>query len=322
MDGIVAGRRGRRGAGRADRGTGQGRWWSALGLALALAGCAPTSAPVPQPRYLIGEPYQLGGVWSYPREDLSLVQTGLATVAGDARAGRRTANGEIHDPAALSAAHRTLQLPAILAVTNLETGLRIEVRANDRGPAAPGRVVELSRRAAQLIGLSPGGIARVRLEVLAEPSRALLTGLPNPEAPTLQIAAAPLGAVERETLAPPPGSVQAARPREARPLPGAGAASVMPVLAPAPTRLEERVTRVAIAPGALWVEAATFSRRDMAERQAARLAGLAPRIDAIGPRGRESYRVRLGPFTTVAEADRALERSLGAGVSDARILVD
>ncbi|MGX9965180.1 septal ring lytic transglycosylase RlpA family protein [Roseomonas sp. F4] len=300
-----------------------------LALAALAVGCARTPPPpAAQPRYMVGEPYQLGGLWSYPREDFALVETGLAVVASDTRAGRRTSNGEIHDPAALSAAHRTLQMPAVLAVTNLETGLQIEVRMNDRGPSQPGRVVALSRRAAELIGLRPGGTAQVRVEVVGEASRALASGLPSQEVRELAISAAPLGAVERETLAPPPGATQASRLREARQFPGAGraggatAASTGP--AP-PLRLPERVTRVAVRPGLLWVDLATFSRRDMADRQAARLAGLRPRVDVLGGRGRGSqptYRVRLGPFNSVAEADRALEGTLRAGVSEARILVD
>ncbi|MFC3030540.1 MULTISPECIES: septal ring lytic transglycosylase RlpA family protein [Roseomonadaceae] len=304
-----------------------------LGVALAMAvlavGCARRpAAPVAQPRYMLGEAYQLGGLWSYPREDFALVETGLAVVATDSRAGRRTSNGEVHDPAILSAAHRTLQMPAVLAVTNLETGLQIEVRVNDRGPAQPGRVVALSRRAAELIGLRPGGTAQVRIEVVGEASRALAAGLPSQEVQELAISAAPLGSVERETLAPPPGATQASRLREARQLPGAGragGATAASTSATPPLRLPERVTRVAARPGLLWVDLATFSRRDMANRQAARLAGLRARVEVLGGGGRgaqPSYRVRLGPFNSVAEADRALEGTLRAGVSEARIRVE
>lgn len=291
-------------------------------LLAALASCnrAPP-VPAPQPRYMVGEPYQMGGVWSYPREDFGLVETGLAAVAADQRVGRRTANGEVHDPMALTAAHRTLQLPAVLRVTNLETGLEVDVRVNDRGPANPGRVLELSRRAAELLGIRPGGTAQIRLAVDAEASRALAAGLPNPEAPRLEVATAPIGTVQREDLAPPPGAVQATRVREARPLPraAAGPAETAAAATVVPQRLPERVTRVAATPGRLYVEAATFSRRDLAERQAARIGG---RVEALGPRGRQTFRVRIGPFVAVADADRALEATLRAGVSEARIVVD
>ena len=299
------------------------RMVSALAGALllgTLAGCAPRQQAA-QPRLQIGAPYQMGGVWSYPREDFGLTQTGLATVAADTRAGRRTANGETHDPTVLMAAHRTLQMPAILRVTNLETGLEIEVRVNDRGPANAGRVVELSRRAAELIGLRPGGAAQVRIEVNGEASRALAAGLPSPETPQIEVAAAPVAAVQREDLAPPPGTGQAGRVREARALPGVpvAAAQASGTTAAPPTRLPDRVTRVAAQPGLLFVETASFSRRDLAEQQAARIGG---RVEAIGPRNRQTFRVRIGPLPGVAEADRALERTLRAGVSEARILVD
>jgi rare lipoprotein A len=292
---------------------------AALGMLAALAGCAPQQAQ--QPRALVGAPYQMGGVWSYPREDFGLVETGLATVIPDRFRARATANGEAYDGAALMAAHRTLQLPAILRVTNLETGLEIEVRVNDRGPENPGRVIGLSRRAGELIGLRPGGAAQVRIAVNGEASRALTSGLPNPEAPQVQVAAAPVGAVQREDLAPPPGAAQAARVRQAPTLPGAGLAGAGPApsTAPPPGRLPEQVTRGWPQPGRLFVETATFSRRDLADRQAARIGG---RVEAIGPRNSQSFRVRIGPLPNVADADRALERTLRSGVSEARILVD
>jgi rare lipoprotein A len=291
------------------------------GLALlalgALAGCARRGA-APQPRYMVGDPYRLGGVWSYPREDFGLVQTGLAAVAADRRAGRRMSNGEVHDPALLTAGHRTLQLPAILCVTNLENGLTLDVRVNDRGPPHPGRVVELSRRAADLLGIRPGGAAQVRIAVVAEASRALAAGLPDPETPRLDISAAPLGAVEREDLAPSPGAVPARGIRDARPL-VRETAGPPTAAATTPQRLPERVTRGFAQPGRLFVEAATFGRRDLAQQQA---AGIGGRAEAFGPRGRENFRVRIGPLTSVEQADLALERTLRAGVSEARIVVD
>lgn len=283
----------------------------ALGL---LAGCA-RPAPAPQGN----QPYQLGGVWSYPREDFALVQTGLAAVSGDRQAGRRTVSGEIHDPALLTAAHRTLQLPAILHVTNLENGRAIEVRVNDRGPAHPGRVLELSRRAAELLGIGPIGTAQLRIAVNGEASRALAAASPHLQPAPLQIAAAPVESVAREDLAPLPGAAQG-RPREARPLPGVPTASVVaPDPVQVPARLAERVTQGPREPGRLFVEAPSFSRRDLAERLAARIGG---RVEPVGPAGRQTFRVRIGPLPGTAAADRALEQTLRAGVSEARIIVD
>ena len=88
----------------------------------------------------------MGGVWSYPREDHGLSESGLAVVLPEGARGRRTASGEVYNPAALVAAHRTLQLPAVVSVWNLDTGREVRVRVNDRGPESPGRVIGLARR--------------------------------------------------------------------------------------------------------------------------------------------------------------------------------
>jgi rare lipoprotein A len=177
-----------------------------LALGLSLAGCMPPPAPKPDARYMLGEPYSLGGLWSYPREEFGRTETGLATVLPDQRAGRRTANGEVFDPGLLLGAHRTLQLPAIVAVWNLETGRELRVRVNDRGPVQPGRVIGLSARAAALLGVPPGGTAQVRVTVEDGPSRALARALPTTERPAVQVEAVPVAAVERESLAPLPGA--------------------------------------------------------------------------------------------------------------------
>jgi rare lipoprotein A len=287
-----------------------------------LAGCKAPEPPPPaaEARYIVGEPYRLRDLWFYPREDFGLVETGLASVAGDTRAGRRTPNGEVHDPAALMAAHRTLQLPAVVTVTNLENGRALAVRVNDRGPADPGRVIELSRRAAELLGIAPGRPAQVRVAVEGEPSRALAGGLPAAEGSRPVIEAAPTATVERETLAPIAGSRQAERVREGRGPIVQAAASALSRAAP-PLVLPERVTQGPAVPGQLMVQGSSFGGRAAAQRQASRLGGGA-RIEPFGPPSRPEWRVRLGPFATPAEADRALEGAIRAGVTEARIIVD
>jgi rare lipoprotein A len=295
-------------------------WRAALLLPL-LAACTPATAPAPaaQPRYVVGEPYQLGGSWSYPREDFALRETGLATVIADPRAGRATADGEIYDPAVLMAAHRTLQLPAILLVTNLENGLELRVRVNDRGPAQVGRVLALSRRAAELLKIQPGG-TQVAIAVETDSSQALAAGLPQPDAARIAIVTAPRESLQAETLAPPPGSRVADRVRQGRgamPLPETATAVTAATL---PERLPETLAQGYARPGRLMIQASTFTSRDAAQRQAARLAGA--RIEAFGPGRRPEYQVRLGPYGSVAQADAALEVVRRSGVSDARILID
>lgn len=195
--------------------------------AVALAGCAETTLAVhtakqlsrndasarPPGAYKVGEPYQINGFWYYPAEDYGYVETGIASYYGGETQGknfhgRNTANGELYDMNALTAAHQTLPMPSLVRVTNLENGRSVVLRVNDRGPFARGRIVDVSRRSAQLLGFEGQGTARVRVEILAEESRALklalLQGQTPPEIQT--VAAAPRATVASDTLPPPPGA--------------------------------------------------------------------------------------------------------------------
>ena len=121
--------------------------------------------------YKIGEPYRVGSVWYYPHEDFNLVETGIASWYGPDFNHHKTANGEIYDEQEMTAAHRTLQMPSLVRVTNLENGRSVVVRINDRGPYARGRLIDVSRRAAELLGFIGKGTARVRVETLPKESR-------------------------------------------------------------------------------------------------------------------------------------------------------
>jgi rare lipoprotein A len=121
--------------------------------------------------YKIGSPYRVGSVWYTPTEDFNLSETGIASWYGPDFHGKRTANGEIYDQDELTAAHRTLQMPSLVRVTNLENGRSVVVRINDRGPFKSGRVIDMSKRAATLLGFIGRGTAKVRLDVLSRESR-------------------------------------------------------------------------------------------------------------------------------------------------------
>jgi rare lipoprotein A len=96
-------------------------------------------------------------------------QVGVASWYGDAYAGRKTASGEIFDPSALTAAHPKffdLELPVYARVTYLKTGKKVTVRINDHGPSIKGRIIDLSKAAADAIGLTYDGIGEVLVEIL------------------------------------------------------------------------------------------------------------------------------------------------------------
>lgn len=113
--------------------------------------------------YKLGNPYKVAGRWYTPREDPGYDRQGIGSWYGDDFHGRRTANGEIFDRYALSAAHPTLPLPSYAYVTNLQNGRTILVRVNDRGPYVAGRIIDLSHASARALGYDNHGHARVRV---------------------------------------------------------------------------------------------------------------------------------------------------------------
>ena len=120
--------------------------------------------------FKIGNSYQVQGVTYYPKKDLSYDETGIASWYGPKFHGRLTANGEIFNQNNITAAHKTLPLPSAVKVTNLENGLSIIVRINDRGPFVNQRIIDLSSEAAEKILMKQKGTALVRVQLLRSES--------------------------------------------------------------------------------------------------------------------------------------------------------
>ena len=114
-----------------------------------------------------GKPYRAGGKVYVPRHDPAYDVVGIASWYGKRYHGRRTASGQIFDMRALTAAHPTLPFQTRVNVTNLENGRSVVLAVTDRGPFVPGRVIDVSRRAAELLGFVRQGTARVRVRVAA-----------------------------------------------------------------------------------------------------------------------------------------------------------
>lgn len=123
-----------------------------------------------QGTFKVGTPYKVAGKMYYPKEEYDLAETGIASWYGPNFHGKPTANGETFDKRELTAAHRTLQMPSLIRVTNLENGRSLVLRVNDRGPFKRGRILDVSERGAELLGFKSKGTAKVRVEVLKEES--------------------------------------------------------------------------------------------------------------------------------------------------------
>ncbi|WP_279386493.1 septal ring lytic transglycosylase RlpA family protein [Phenylobacterium hankyongense] len=145
-----------------------------LAAGASLAACATVepryaTQPAPAPRaqgQKIGKPYQVGGVWYTPKAQPNYDEVGLASWYGPQHQGKPTANGERFDLNRVTAAHKTLPLPSVVEVTNLDNGKRIHVRVNDRGPFVSGRIIDLSQEAARELGFEGRGLAHVRVRYL------------------------------------------------------------------------------------------------------------------------------------------------------------
>ena len=129
--------------------------------------------------YKIGKPYKIRGQWYYPAEDYGYSEVGTASWYGEDFHAKYTANGEVYNMHTLTAAHRTLPLPSIVRVTNLENGRSLVLRVNDRGPFAKNRIIDISKRGAQLLGFQNKGTAKVRVEIMAEESKDLKQAILN-----------------------------------------------------------------------------------------------------------------------------------------------
>lgn len=305
----------------------------ALALALAACSSAPSNGPVPGAGigiYKIGKPYQIDGTWYYPSEDWNYNETGIASWYGEQFHGKFTANGEIFDLNGLTAAHRTLPMPTIVRVTNLENGRSLAVRVNDRGPYARGRIIDLSRRAAQLLGFEGQGTAKVRVQLMVPESiqAASLAGRhgtePELAAATPPPQAAPVGTVTAQALPPPPGTSAAANKVVSSPAPkvaqlAAPQAAQSPIAGPP---LPQTVQLVPVKPTAIYVQAGAFASIDRAVRLKSQLARLG-NVSVTDARvsGMTMYRVRVGPVASVDQADALLARVIATS-PEARIVVN
>jgi rare lipoprotein A len=212
-------------------------------------------------------------------------------------------------------------MPVNVRVTNLDNGKSIVVRVNDRGPYARGRIIDLSRHAAELLDVVQTGTARVRVTYVGRanlgPGQTPATATPPAIANALP--AAPSGRVDSTPLATIPGAAVAT----------AGQVKPMPVPVPtAPIQLASteptgQVDRVPVpTTNRLYVQVGAFSNRANAQRLMTSL-GNGLTISILQRGGQTLYRVRTGPLASVDEADAALGRINGqAGGEDARIVVD
>lgn len=120
----------------------------------------------PNPINKVGNPYVVNGITYIPKEYSNYEVVSFASWYGDEFHGKLTANGEVYDKYELTAAHPTLPLPSFVEVTNLDNGKKVIVRVNDRGPFVAGRDIDVSERAAEILGFKETGTAKVKIRLV------------------------------------------------------------------------------------------------------------------------------------------------------------
>lgn len=274
----------------------------------------PDAVPRIEPRARNGNPpfYDVFGKRYYVlSSSVGYWERGVASWYGPGFHKVRTSTGEPYDMYGMTAAHRTLPLPAYVRVTNLQNGRSVVVRVNDRGPFVGNRIIDLSYTAAAKLDMLRNGTAMVEIHTID----------PTAPPPTITASSASPGAT-----APTPSGAAASPPSAAPP--SIAPLTIMPsaVAAPAvsPTVAATATATAAPAP-ALFVQAGAFADPANAERLAERLRGgnlgkVFVRDDQIA--GRRMYRVRIGPVPDVADFDRVVAALERAGISDAHLALD
>ncbi|MBF0356601.1 MAG: septal ring lytic transglycosylase RlpA family protein [Alphaproteobacteria bacterium] len=305
--------------------------WGVLGLLLALGACSEARLAIhatktmtdPQALpgvYKVGNPYQINGIWYYPAEDYAYDETGIASWYGPGFHAKSTANGETFDQNDVTAAHRTLPLPSLVRVTNLDNGRVLTVRINDRGPYAQGRILDLSRRSGQLLGMETKGTAHVRVQILAEESRQLAAAYASQSANKggegTKVAAAPRESVTAQNL-------------DSTPAP---ASKVLPTPPSRPKQVtsedladlkSQPVQQTSPRATSMFIQAGSFARYDNALRLSTRLSSLGQSsITQVNIGSQPMFRVRIGPIANLDEADRVLDQAVRSGAPDAKLIVD
>jgi rare lipoprotein A len=279
----------------------------------------------------VGQPYEIAGETYNPADNAQYDEVGYASWYGEEAGGNPTANGEAFNPAAISAAHATLPMPSYAEITRLDNGKTILVRINDRGPFAKGRIVDLSRGAAQLLGMEGQGAVPVRVRRVNPPEQektALRLGqkaadrLDTPDALLValrrKLGTAPVVAASVTPRAP---SMRPPPVQRAAPVGRAGASYETPTDKPKNNDrfvIEDgsgrRTTVAPVAPSdsGYFIQIAAFSNQ-------ARAVSLAKQLGARVEQAGSIWRVRKGPYGDEESARTALGPIAAKGYRDARV---
>lgn len=280
-------------------------------------------------------PYTIRGRTYRPAEQPNYDETGLASWYGQYHHGRSTSSGERFDMDALTAAHKTLPLPSMVEVTNTANGRRVLLRVNDRGPFVDNRIIDLSRGAAEALGLLERGVGEVRVRYAGPAPRrgggAVLSaggGRSSAPAPSRPASPPPASSTARpynEVVREQPRPQSSSRHDRNLPIPQQPLPPAMPPrdapLTVAPQPAPVNVSPPAAALSRYRIQVIAFDERAFADGIARRLGG-DTRVESFERNGRTLYRVVTGSFSDQAAAEQARQAIVARGFAEALLIAD
>ncbi len=253
------------------------------------------------PVYKVGNPYKINGKWYYPAIDYNYEEIGIASWYGPGFHGKKTANGEIFNQNKISAAHRTLPMPSIVKVTNLDNGLILErVRINDRGPFAGNRIIDLSKKAAEELGFVNAGTARVKVQILEDESRKY--SVKQSYSKTMKAQSAKVKKIEKQNIKELSGNIDT------------NAIKI--------ESNEDIYENSILKNKPLAIQVGAFTDHRNAKSLTAKLSEFKAYIERIFVDNRYLYRVRIGPIENIKSAESIKDRLFKLGHTASHLIVN
>lgn len=249
--------------------------------------------------YRVEEPYEIKGVWYTPAEQEEYTERGLASWYMPAGDSALTANGEIYDVNIPSARHKTLPLPSIVKITNLENDKSIIARVNDRGPMVNNRLIDVSQSAARELGMPVSGTVLVQVDLMPEESAVLKQQLV--EAGRVYQQGIPAGQTAQEK----------------------DLFTIQPVNeTPLYDGTDKMVKSVDTTPAVLngpKIQLGSFANHQNALNLQKKLSQYPVQVEQVQRNGRALSVVKVGPFTDKEQAKQILQQLKQQGYKDAYI---
>lgn len=262
------------------------------------------------------KPYEIMGTTYHPRNCYNYSEEGDASYYGgrDVFNGRKTSMGHTFDKDYLTGAHKELPIPCIVNVTNLCNGRTLKIKINDRGPFVAGRIIDVSEKAARLLGFYQQGIARVRVEVCVNDTLELIRAMPTAaQAKVLE------GKKTKKTNTATKGKPTKADKKKNAILEDENLLVSKHLSEVKEDKAFQKALDSKAGSGKIFVDVGTFNHLGDAQKMASKV-GHAFKIQQSKSAKQKKYRLLVGPFHSKNQAKQALQKIAKVGAKSAKVV--